>query len=199
MVQRLLHGDRGELFAPQVAEGAAAAGDDQPPDRGPLTRETLEDGRVLGVDRQDGGLVPAGKGHDIRAAHDERLLVGQRQFLARFERRDRGGQTGIADQGVHHDVDIACGGNLRHGLVARVDLRVGVGQRVAQGRVALPVGDDRGVGVELPGLRGQLLPVAVGRQRADLEAVGVLTHDVERLYADRTGRAQYGESLFHGL
>jgi len=43
----------------------------------------------------------------------------------------------------------------------------------------------------------QPLPVAVGRQHAHFEKIGVLAYDVERLHADRTGRTQYCQSLFH--
>ena len=61
------------------------------------------------------------------------------------------------------------------------------------------VGDHHRVGVEFPGLLREFFPVAVRREDAGFEAVGVLADDVERLHADRTGRTQYGKSLFHAF
>ena len=199
VAQSLVHGDLRELFAGQVAEGAAAARDDQPPYGRPFARETLKDGRVFGVYRQNRRPPFGRQPHDPFAGHDERFLVGQRQFLARAERRDGGCEAGVAHQRVDHDFGVARGGDLRHGLLAGVDFRVGAGQRFAQLRIAALVGDDRRVGVELPGLCREPLPVAAGRQHPRLEAVGVFAYDVERLYADGAGRTQYGDSLFHVL
>ena len=129
----------------------------------------------------------------------KRLLVGQRELLARLDGGHRGRQTRIAHQGVDHHFGVSASGDLRHGLLSGVNLRVGVRKCFAQGGVMALVGDHNRVGVEFPGLLREFFPVAVRREDAGFEAVGVLADDVERLHADRTGRTQYGKSLFHAF
>ena len=136
------------------------------------------------VDRNHRGFPLPGQRHHAGAAHHERLLVGQRELLARLDGRHRGSESGVAHQGVHHHVRAASGRDLRHGLLSGIYFGVGSRECVAQLRVVLFVGDHRRVGVEFPGLSGQSFPVAVGREDADLEAAGVFAGDVERLHAD---------------
>ena len=154
---------------------------------------------MLRVDRDDRRAVFPCQRHHAGAAHHERLLVGQRQLLARSDGGHRGRQSGVSHQRVHHDLRVPRGGQLRHGLLAGIHLRVGAGERVAQRRIVPFVGYRHGVGVELPGLLGEPLPAAAGRQYAGFEPFGILPHDVERLFADRAGRTQNGKSLSHGL
>jgi hypothetical protein len=61
---------------------------------------------VLAVDRQQGGATLAHGAHEHRAAHHQRLLVGQQQALAGARRRQAGRQPGGADDGRHDGVDI---------------------------------------------------------------------------------------------
>ena len=107
-------------------------------------------------------------------------------------------ESGVAHQRVDDHLRVAACGDLADGLLARVDLHVGVGQRVAQRRIAAFVGNDHRVGVELPGLFGQQPPVAVGRQDACLEEFGIFADDVEGLRTDGACRPQNGKALFHG-
>ena len=197
MAQRLFRRDVGERLARYVAQRAARAGDDEPPRCRAFAREALEYGRMLRVDRQDRSPVFGRHAHDVFAAHHERLLVGQGQFLAGAERRDRGGEARIAHQGIDHDLGAAGRRDLGHGLLAGVDLGVGVGQRVAQRGIAVLVGDDDRVGIEFAGLLCEQLPAAARREDAGFEEFGILAHDVERLHADRARGTQYGKSLSH--
>ena len=197
MAQGLLYGDVRQLLGPEVAECAAAARHDQPPHRGAFAHEALEDRRMLRVDRNHRCFPLPRQRHHVGAAHYERLLVRQREFLARFDGRHRGREPGVTHQGVHHHVGSASRCDLRHRVVSGVNLGVGVCECIAQPCVILLVGDHRRVGVEFPCLLRQPFPIAVGREDADFEPVGVFTGYVERLHADRAGRTQYGKSLFH--
>ena len=58
-----------------------------------LAHETLEDGRVLAVDGQDGHVVFARQLADEFAGHDECFLVGQADFLPCTNGMDGGFQT----------------------------------------------------------------------------------------------------------
>ena len=67
---------------------------------------------VLRVDGDDLGTGrAAGLLHDGRAG-DERFLVGQRQALARLERRHRDREPGEADHGVEHHVRAAAASTI---------------------------------------------------------------------------------------
>ena len=72
----------------------------------------------------------AGVPHEI-AGDDERLLVRERDTLSRFERGERGVQSGRADDRVQHDVDIVArrGGDRGIGPALPRAIRVGAGIR----------------------------------------------------------------------
>ena len=152
---------------------------------------------MLRVDGQNRRPLLGRQAHDHLAAHHERLLVGQRQLLARAECGDGGVEPRVAHQRIDDHLRVAPCGNLTDGILARVDLHVGVAQRVAQRGVAALVGDDDRVGVEFTGLKGQLPPVAVGRQDAGFEEFGIFADDVEGLRTDGAGRPQNGKALSH--
>ena len=124
---------------------------------------------MLRVDRQDRGTLFGRQPHHVFAAHHERLLVGQRQFLPGAERGHRRRQPGVAYQRVDRHVRIAARRDLGHGILSGVNLHVGAGQRISQLPVIAFVGDDRRVRVEFPCLCREPLPVAVGRQHAHFE------------------------------
>ena len=56
------------------------------PSRGPAA-ERLEDGVVLGIDRQHGGAGRGGAAHEQAAGADQALLVGERDGHAALDRR----------------------------------------------------------------------------------------------------------------
>ena len=86
---------------------------------------------MFGVDRQDRHPSLGGQPHDVVAAHDERLLVGQRDFLARFDGGHRGQQTRVSHQRVDHRVDRVGLHYLPDRVGTRVDLDGAVGQRAS--------------------------------------------------------------------
>ena len=193
--ERLLDGDLRQLGSRAPAERAARGGQDELLDGArPFAREQLVQGGVLGVDRQDlraGGL---GERHHELAADDERLLVGEREVDALAERRDRRAEAGRADERVEDEVgarlddepheplradeDLAVGPRLR-----RARARVGVGERDPIDAEGLRLGDQR--------VRGAL------RAEADELELGIALDDVERLRADRPGRAEDEETAGH--
>lgn len=154
----------------------------------------LEEGRVLGVDRDD--LAGLGEALDQRAAHDERLLVGQGEGAARLEGGQGRGEADGAGDAVQDGVAVGCRqprGRVRadEDLGARLARAVLRGERLAQGRYDVLAGDrDRGhpQPVRLLGEKGD--PAAVGGQAGDPEAVGVAQHEVDGLRADGPGGAE---------
>ncbi len=154
---------------------------------------------MLGVDRKD--LARLDQPLHQRPTDDQRLLVGQRERAARFERDEGGGQPERAGDAVEHHV-ARPSGDLRDPLVAGEHDRPGAecGQRLLQCGHGRGVGHRHGLDPELRGLaRQQFDLAATGRQPGDLEAAGVGGDDVEGLGADRTGGAEHdhgAEGLF---
>ena len=135
--------------------------------------EALVERRVLAVDGDDlPGTAVAHRRHH-RTAGDEALLVGEREALAVLERGERGRQAGEADHRVEDDVDL--GERRQLGEHVR---GIGTEARRVEGNA------------ELRGLGLQQLAVARRSERDDLVLVAVVADDVERLRADRTGRAE---------
>jgi hypothetical protein len=61
---------------------------------------------VLGVDGEQPLGLPLDQIHDEFAAHDERLLVRERERLPVLQRSERGPESGRADERVQDDVRI---------------------------------------------------------------------------------------------
>ncbi len=152
---------------------------------------------MFGIDRNDGRPLLGSQPHDVLAPDDQRFLIGQSQLLACLKRRYRRRQTGITDQRIDHDIGIACRGNLRHSIGTRIHLDIGIGQSVAERSIITFVGDDDRCNVESLRLLSEPFPITMSRERHDLETIGIIPYDVERLHADRTGRSQNSQTLFH--
>lgn len=197
MLQCLFHRYVSQLLAAAVAESSAAASDDQPSHGRLFSRQALEDRRVFRVDRDDRGFVPGCQRHHVTAARHQRFFVGQRHLFACFDRRYRRHQAGVAHQGVHDYIDLPALYDLPQGFLAGIYLDRRAVERLPQGVVSPFVGDHHAVGVELHGLPGEPLPVAMGRKGRDLEQSGIFPNDVEGLYSDGSGRSEQGDSLFH--
>ena len=86
---------------------------------------------------------------------------------------------------------------MPQGFLAGIYLDRRAVECLPQGVVLPFVGDHHAVGVELHGLPGEPLPVAMGRKGRDLEQSGIFPNDVEGLYSDGSGRSEQGDSLFH--
>jgi len=68
-------------------------------------RQALEDRVVLAVDRQQHRAADPHLLHENRPCDDQRLLVGEEEFLARCRRGERRAQPRRADDGGHDAVD----------------------------------------------------------------------------------------------
>ena len=153
--------------------------------------EALPERRMLAVDRQDRAVRALGRGRHQRPAGDQALLVGQGQVGAGLERRQGRGQPGRADDRVQHRVGAGVAHQLHHAGLAlqhrTVEDRAGAGGggRVDQRDPIDAVGGRR---------RDQRLGVGVRCERAGGQ-LGVVAHDLERLDADRAGRAENGDRL----
>ncbi|CAL2071510.1 hypothetical protein GPN2_22132 [Streptomyces murinus] len=191
----VLDGDVREVRLAAAAEGAAGGGDDQLAHIGAgAGGEGLEEGGVLGVDRDD--LAGLGQRGDQRTADDQRLLVGEREGAARLQGGEGRRETDGAGDAVQHGVAVGrgqLGGRLRSGedLGQRLARAVRGGERLAQGRYDVLAGDRDGAHPQPVRLLGEERdPAAVGGQRGDAEAVGVAQHEVDGLGADGSGGAE---------
>ncbi len=219
--QRRIHGDarshgphrmREHLLArgaPPVgvaAQRPARGGEGQARDlRGRTPAQTLERGTVLAVHRHQLARARAGeRTPHQRAAHDQRLLVGEREPRAALERGERGLEAGGADHAVEHDLGSAFGGEPGGRAGPDPHPRAGGGgfeARARLGRIRGALERERR-GLEPRRLLAQRLETAPGRQGGDAQARGLGGRHLERLNADRAGRAQHREGprarLVHG-
>ena len=164
------------------AERSAARGEHDARDLTHLAgAQRLPDRGVLGVDRHDLAAARRPRLGDDRARGDEALLVGEREALAGFERGERGGEAGEADDRVEDDVGVGVRGELgeRAGVVE-------AGTREIRRHA------------ELGPLLLEQVGVAPGGERDDAEVVAVAAQDVERLGADGPGRPEDDDAGGHG-
>ena len=186
--ERRLDVDVAELVLRHPAERPARGGQDQPVDAaGGFTAHQLEERRVLGVDRDHAGVRALGELHDELATDDEALLVGEREVHALAERRDRRAEPGRADESVQDEVCVRFDDQANHALGSREHLSPAPGVVGALGGAGLRERNPRHA--VLDGLRQQALPRLGGGEPHDFELFA-RTHDLERLLADRAGRAE---------
>src|SRR5436853_6140236 len=107
MLERLLWGHRRQLVACAAAERTAGAGEHERVDLFRLaTLETLEERRMLAVDRQDATAAASLRCERELARRDEALLVRKRKVGAVLERPQRRVHPGEADDRVEDDVGL---------------------------------------------------------------------------------------------
>ena len=194
--ERLLDRDVLQLGARAAAERAAGGGQDELVDRPrPLAGEQLVQRRVLGVDGDDLRAGRLGERHDELAADDERLLVGQREVDALAQRRDGRAEAGRADERVEHEV----GAGLEH----EPHEALGPGEHLAVGPRLGGAGGGVRVGQRDRGRRrtAAACSTSASHERSadsptSSKSLGALD-DVERLRADRAGRAEDEEAAGH--
>ena len=178
------------------AEGAAGAGQQdlvQLPGLSP--HEALEDGRVLGVHRDDLGAHLSGAPHDDLARADKGLLVGKGDALSPVDGGEGGFEAdGAGDRG-HDAVGLRECRGLDQALHAgaHADIRVGHGDFKLLRRVLVVHGDEGGF--ELSGLLLEQVDLSLGGQGRDAHA-DVLGRG-EGLPADGAGAAQDGNGFDH--
>ena len=123
---------------------------------------------MLAVDRQDPASAPLLRGERELAGGDEALLVREREIDAALERPERRVDSREADDGVEDDVGLGAVEQLGEIAADLLQRRVDVVERRR-----------------------------AGRSGAELE-LGVRLDDLDRLAADRPGRAEQRDPL-HAL
>ena len=177
-----------------AAERPARGGQREPVDGArPLAGDQLVQRGVLGVDRDQLRARGLRQRHHQLAAHDERLLVGQRDVDPLGERDDRRTEAGRPDDRVEHEVGAALGDEPHQALGPGQHLAAGPGLRGARGGVGVAERDPPDA--VRAGLRHERLVRALGRQPDELERLRRACDDVERLRADRARGAEDQEPL----
>ena len=196
MLQGLGGCDALQLVERERAEGAAAGRQDEFFYWAYFAHEALEDGAVLAIDGQQRHLVLQAEAGDEFAGHDERLLVGQGDGLARLDGADGGAQTAEAHKGRQHDVHRPHLHHLAEGIGSRIDLYRFVLQGLADVVVLALVGNHHARGLIRLGLPDEQVGIPSSRQHVCLEEVAVLGDDLKRLRADASRGAYYANLLF---
>ena len=188
------------LQVPEAAaeEGAAGAGQQQPPDLIPVPAalETLENGAVLGVHGDDVRPPALRLGHDQLPGADQGLLIGQGDAFFLPDGGQGGLQAHAAHNGGDHGVGLGQLGRQQQTLrpLRHPDIRIRQPQAQLTGGV--PVIQHRQLGVKLPGLPLQQVHLAVGGKGRHGKAQ--LTGHLEGLAADGAGGAQQRDGFCHG-
>ena len=123
-----------ELVSRAAAERAAGGSEDDRVDGvARASLEALEDGAVLGVDRQQQASSPLLRAQRELAGGDEALLVRERERDPALQRPQRGADAGEAHDGVEDDVRL---GRLEQPgqLAADLDVLDGMGGREPESR-----------------------------------------------------------------
>ena len=194
MGERLLGGDPGEVGA--AAEGPARGGQDEPLDRARrLGADQLVERRVLGVDRDDPRAGRLGERHDQLAADHQALLVGEREVDALGERDDRRAEAGGADDRVEDQVGL--GARAISSRMPSSPASTWPPHAAAARSAALRVGErDRRHAVLARPARAAAPSSSPRESPTTCRLVAGRDH-LERLRADRPGRAEYQHAL-HG-
>src|SRR6266446_1771029 len=107
MLERFGHRRARDPFGTPGAERAARRGENEPRELGrPAPRHALQDGAVLGIDRDDFAAALTRRLGDQLARHDQGLFICERDALAGTQRRERCFEPSGADDAVHHNPHI---------------------------------------------------------------------------------------------
>lgn len=196
MSQGIVDRDVGQLILRTTAEWPATGCQHQSRHlRGVARAQTLVNGSVLGVDRdQFGPRRLASFLHD-GSRRDQRLLVRQRQPFASVQRGERDGQASESDNRVQYS--IGGDGSLSQASSARDHARSSRDIRFdCSNRIRIADGHDGWL--VLVHLREQEVDGTMRPERNDAELLRVLVDDIEGLGSDGTGGPKYGY-VSHGL
>ena len=188
MTQRLFPGHPGQLFTRQGAEWPAGAGEHQPSYLGPiLAGQALPDGRVLAVNRkQPGPLFLLQSGYQ-GTSHYQAFLVGKSNIHASLESRHGRGHPSAAHQPIEAQVDIVPTGDFQQAGSTGIYHYPGAGQPIPELIGTHRISQSHCLYLELPGLVGKQLHVAVGGEGYYPEFPGKIRHHLQGLGAYRAG------------
>ena len=191
MLERTLWSDILKLRRWHITQCSATAGHYQSSYGRLLTHQTLEDSRVLGVNRQDRHSLLGCHTHHQVTTYNQSLLICQSNLLARLNSCNRRKQTRIANQSIHNHIDLRRAHHLLDGITTRINLDWICRQRLLELEIFILIADDHRIDIELNSLTSQKLPVVTRHKRVYLKHIGVLTHNIQRLHTDRARRTKY--------
>ena len=113
-----------QLLACAATERSARSGEEYLVHVAHLAHETLENGRVFGVDRQDGDVVAGGGIGDYLPGYHHGLLIGQRNRLVVLDSAKSGTEAGKTHNGCQYHVDGVHLHEVGNGVHACKDLDV---------------------------------------------------------------------------
>ena len=200
---------RAGLLGRDRVQGGGVAGAKRPARRGQdeavnalgpggrVVRQGLEDGRMLGVDRQQGGAALAHGLQKHLGAHHQGFFVGQQQALARAGGGQAGREARRADDGRHDGVHLIAGRNLvdRRSAPAHLHRQALGAHALGQHTTCGLVGHHRHLRSVL-GTQGQHgLGAGGGHQGIKRKTPGVARQHIQRVLTDRAGGAQHRDPL----
>ncbi len=156
-----------QLLALLPAERTARAREEQARDAlQALALEALEEGAVLAVHGQDVHAALLRAPHDDLARDDERLLVRERDVLARLDGAQRRREPGKSHHRRHDHVDARMGRRVNERLPPTRKLRADGPPReaVLQAAIRRLIGEHRELRMELLDLRREELIARVRRE-----------------------------------
>ncbi len=199
MTERVLERHALKGLTAQLPERAAGSRQDQPLNvAGVTAMQTLVNGVVLAVHRQNGGATFPSRLDHQRTGHHEHFLVRERQRLARVNGRERGFEARRAGRGTENQVDV----RVRRGRDQpvssdRENLEIGLPVHARRQFVPRGVGRDTDrPRSKTAHLLGKERRVLARGERDDREPVRMRRDDIERALPDRTGGAEHGDA-FH--
>jgi hypothetical protein len=187
-------GGRAHLLEAPVPERSAAGGEDDPPNAlGTRRVEALEDGIMLGINREQGrSAAPGGFDHQL-AGRDQGFLIGEGNRSSAPYRRHGRAEAGRSDDRRHRPVRAGTGG-IEDRLVARGGLGAASGQSGAKRFDQGFVGDHRPARPDPPRCVRQTLDVPMGGDGQDLVTLRIALDQVERGAADGAGCPEDGDA-----
>ena len=162
-----------------------------------LAHQTLEDGTVLTVYGEDGGMILLRQVTDQLTCHHQGLLVGKAYLLAGLDSMDGRLQSGESHHRSQHHVDGSSLHNIAESLCSGIHLDVRfVAQQFLQPVVVCLIGDDHCCRTELACLTGEFVYPVIGGKAINLIEVTVLLYDIKSLRTDASRRTEYAYLLF---
>ena len=190
-----------------IAERAAGGGQQQLLDtdrRQAITmlgRQALEDGIVLGIDRQQGRPVLFHRIHEQLPGTHQRFLVGQQHALAGPHRRQCRQQASRTDDGGHHAIDFRRLADVDQRLLtmAYLDGRALIAldalERLTEPRSRLARGDHRHLRAMRQAQLQQRLMTRGSAERMHPITLGMARDHIQSAGTDGAGRTEDGDAL----
>jgi hypothetical protein len=143
---------------------------------------------VLAIHGQNVHAVIARFAHHDLACHYQNFLARHREIFSGFNRGERRSQPAGTDDCNKDHVSIRQARNLAQANLAQKNPRLVI-ERLAQDFDLRFINQAKRFRPEVVGSRSQFFGIAVGRQADDLHSLRNIARDLQRAFADRSGRA----------